>query len=206
MMAGWVSRACSDLILSLPMSKLRTKISELRAQTKLWEERTPQSQATADKIYVVADTVKDTEDSSALLRLASAVEVGNTAKAQALLAKLSPLAFGAVPAEVSTSIQKAQAATSSSRSSKAGDSRLKPWADAVRETAEEWNASHKRQWPDDVSMRKTGRQDASDLKKIARMIETGKLDAARAAIRHLDTIVRDAMPQEVWDGLNMDGY
>lgn len=79
----------------------------------------------------------------------------------------------------------------------------KAWADSIRARAEKWKDDHKRDWPDDADMRKGGREDAAKMNKIARMIETGKLQAARSAISILDTAVREQIPQQVWDGLGM---
>lgn len=93
-----------------------------------------------------------------------------------------------------------------SGSGKARDPRLKVWADAVRATAQEWKDDHKRDYPDDADMRKGGREDAADMNKIATMIATGKLKAAKSAIAHLDTVVREQIPQQVWDGLGMSDY
>jgi soluble cytochrome b562 len=46
--------------------------------------------------------------------------------------------------------------------------------------------------------------DAKDLNGIGLLIQTGKLDEARQKVRNLDTIVRDQVPDDVWDFLFPD--
>ena len=81
---------------------------------------------------------------------------------------------------------------------------LKVWADSLRKAGEEKVDSWRKD--PDPTMRKMARDDAADMKKIARMIETGNITKAKNAISSLDTIVREEIPNEVWDGLGMSGY
>jgi len=81
---------------------------------------------------------------------------------------------------------------------------LKVWADSLRKAGEEKVDSWRKD--PDPTMRKMARDDAADMKKIARMIETGNITKAKNAISILDTIVREEIPNDVWDGLGMSGY
>lgn len=47
--------------------------------------------------------------------------------------------------------------------------------------------------------------DCKDLRKIASLIRTEKFTEARSAIRNLDTLVREYIPQDVWDWLMTNG-
>jgi hypothetical protein len=69
----------------------------------------------------------------------------------------------------------------------------------IESIAQQWLKDHEERWGDksakpDPSMVKTGRNDAADLSEIAKLVFAGKLQNARNAGAHLDTIVRDELP------------
>lgn len=60
----------------------------------------------------------------------------------------------------------------------------------------EW---HKRSWPNDKQMLKCGKSDHDNLMKVAKMIKANEdSEKIAKAIYHLDTAVRELIPDEVY--------
>ena len=53
----------------------------------------------------------------------------------------------------------------------------------------------------DVELAAGYAEDVADLRAILRLIETGALDEAAEAIERLDTLIRDQIPQRVYDAV-----
>jgi hypothetical protein len=72
---------------------------------------------------------------------------------------------------------------------------------ALRDSADRWERSGKNDYNGDKDMAKCHRQDARDLRRVAKLAEQGKMVKARDAAENLDTIVRDIINQDLWDAL-----
>lgn len=77
-------------------------------------------------------------------------------------------------------------------------------AELMYECGDEWLAWHEAEWgpdadaPDDGMLR-CGAEDAKDLRVIGETIAAGDILEARKSVEWLDTIVRDSVPDAVWD-------
>lgn len=76
-------------------------------------------------------------------------------------------------------------------------------AKVMSQAAKEYRTQVSR-WADDPSMVKCIRNDANDLREVGRLLRTKSAKAAYEAAQHLDTIVREAIPDVVWVALQDD--
>ena len=71
-----------------------------------------------------------------------------------------------------------------------------------RQSIESWERQGKEAGRDgDVELAAGYAEDVADLRAILRLIETGALDEAAEAIDCLDTLVRDQLPQRLYDAV-----
>jgi hypothetical protein len=78
-------------------------------------------------------------------------------------------------------------------------------ASAVERAAAKWRERGKRQFPDDVQMRRVAAKDATDLRAIAKLVRSNRLQQARDRAAHLDTVVRDELPLPFFGLLTVRG-
>lgn len=72
-------------------------------------------------------------------------------------------------------------------------------AKTLRTAASEFLASGLKAFSDDKSMQQCYRSDGRDLRAIATLIRSGNIEQARRDINHLDTLVREVVPESVWN-------
>jgi len=76
-------------------------------------------------------------------------------------------------------------------------------ASEIRTAARAWEERGDSEY--DVSLVKMYRSDAKDLRKIASLVDVGRIQRARDAAASLDTFVRDQLPQSFFDLLEKHG-
>lgn len=57
------------------------------------------------------------------------------------------------------------------------------------------------EWPDDPGMRQMFRDDAKDMRKIAKMMKAGRYEDALDKALEMDTAPREEIPDSVWNYL-----
>jgi len=65
----------------------------------------------------------------------------------------------------------------------------------IRQAAIQWAESGRKSFKGEADMLDAYRKDAADLKALAKLVSEGSLLAARNHASHLDTIVRDEIPE-----------
>lgn len=75
----------------------------------------------------------------------------------------------------------------------------------IREAAKRWLEGGLKSFKDDPDMIKGYRQDGRDLRAIATLVRNGHIRAAVTAVQHLDTIVRDEVPESFFSLLKVHG-
>jgi hypothetical protein len=81
--------------------------------------------------------------------------------------------------------------------------RDKPHAATIRDAADKW--ADPTDWPEhlvnDEEYVASAKKDRDDLIAVAKLVDTGKHVEAWEKACFLDTIVRDQIPSDVWDGM-----
>jgi hypothetical protein len=86
------------------------------------------------------------------------------------------------------------------------DGYIEDMVKAMDDEANDWELWHKRSWgrgssTPDAGMVKCGKADARSLRKVGKLIKSGKVQEAAEFASNLDTIVREAIPDKVWEFL-----
>jgi hypothetical protein len=81
--------------------------------------------------------------------------------------------------------------------------RIKELSDLLRTSATEYRDNGLKSFQDDKEMCEVYRSDYDDLLKIARIIDEGKIGEAFEEMDKLDTVVRDMIPDNVWNTCKM---
>jgi len=74
-------------------------------------------------------------------------------------------------------------------------------AKLIRQAAMKWKSSGYANFPNDKKMRDAYDKDACDLYAVSYWIDKGDNKEAAKQAYHLDTVVRDCIPQPAWDYL-----
>lgn len=74
-------------------------------------------------------------------------------------------------------------------------------AASIRAAAKRWLKEGKEHFEDETDMVDVYREDVVELNEIADLLDSGNLRKAQTKANDLDTVVREQIPEKVWDQL-----